>query len=63
MTQDSFSLMVHGGAGALDNVNDERTAVRYLESIRVVLEHGREILARGATAVEAVESLCIAARG
>ncbi len=56
MTQDSFSLMVHGGAGALDNVNDERTAVRYLESIRVVLEHGREILARGATAVEAVEA-------
>ena len=48
--------MVHGGAGALDNVNDERTAVRYLESIRVVLEHGREILARGATAVEAVEA-------
>ena len=56
MTQDRFSLMVHGGAGALDNVNDERTAVRYLESIRVVLEHGREILARGATAVEAVEA-------
>jgi beta-aspartyl-peptidase (threonine type) len=56
MTQKSFSLMVHGGAGALDNVNDERTAVRYLESIRVVLEHGREILARGATAVEAVEA-------
>ena len=56
MTQDGFSLMVHGGAGALDNVNDERTAVRYLESIRVVLEHGREVLARGATAVEAVEA-------
>ena len=56
MTQDGFSLMVHGGAGALDNVNDERTAVRYLESVRVVLEHGREILACGATAVEAVES-------
>ena len=53
--QDSFSLMVHGGAGALDNVKDERTAVRYLESIRVVLEHGREMLARGASAVEAVE--------
>jgi beta-aspartyl-peptidase (threonine type) len=33
--------MVHGGAGALDNVKDERVAVRYLESIRVVLEHGR----------------------
>ncbi len=53
---DTFSLMVHGGAGALDNVTDERIAVRYLESIRVVLEHGREVLARGASAVEAVES-------
>ncbi|MGB5737515.1 MAG: isoaspartyl peptidase/L-asparaginase family protein, partial [Thiohalocapsa sp.] len=29
--------------------------VRYLESIRVVLEHGREVLACGGTAVEAVE--------
>ncbi|WP_295880330.1 isoaspartyl peptidase/L-asparaginase family protein [uncultured Thiohalocapsa sp.] len=54
--QDSFSLMVHGGAGALDNVKDERTAVRYLESIRVVLEHGRAMLQQGASAVEAVES-------
>jgi len=54
--QDSFSLMVHGGAGALDNVKNERTAVRYLESIRVVVEHGRQILNRGATAVEAVEA-------
>lgn len=51
----SFSLMIHGGAGALDNVRDQATAVRYLESIRVILEFGREILARGGTAVEAVE--------
>ncbi len=53
--QQNYSLMVHGGAGALDHVSDDRVAVRYLESIRVVLEHGRETLARGATAVEAVE--------
>ena len=53
---DTYSLMIHGGAGALDNVADERTAVRYLESIRVILEHGRAILAHGASAVEAVES-------
>jgi beta-aspartyl-peptidase (threonine type) len=53
---DTFSLMIHGGAGALDNVADERIAVRYLESIRVILEHGRTILERGASAVEAVES-------
>jgi beta-aspartyl-peptidase (threonine type) len=53
---DTFSLMIHGGAGALDNVADDRVAVRYLESIRVILEHGREMLERGASAVEAVES-------
>lgn len=53
--QKTFSLMVHGGAGALDNVKDNKTALRYLESIRTVLEHGREILNRGGTALEAVE--------
>jgi beta-aspartyl-peptidase (threonine type) len=52
----TFSLMIHGGAGALDNIKDDRTAVRYLESMRVILELGREILARGASAVEAVET-------
>ena len=40
---DTYSLMIHGGAGALDNVADERIAVRYLESIRVILEHGRAV--------------------
>jgi beta-aspartyl-peptidase (threonine type) len=54
--ENNYSLMVHGGAGALDNVKEERIAVRYLESIRVVLEHGRAILEGGGTAVEAVES-------
>lgn len=56
MAKHSFSLMIHGGAGALDNVKDDKTAVRYLESIRIILEHGREILAGGASAVEAVET-------
>jgi beta-aspartyl-peptidase (threonine type) len=56
MPNERFSLMVHGGAGALDNVRDDKTAVRYLESLRVVLEHGRAILSRGASAVEAVET-------
>lgn len=56
MPQNSFSLMLHGGAGALDNVKDGKIAVRYLESMRIILEHGREILAGGASAVEAVET-------
>ncbi|MEW8027768.1 MAG: isoaspartyl peptidase/L-asparaginase family protein [Candidatus Thiodiazotropha sp.] len=53
--QETFSLMVHGGAGTLDNVKDKKTALRYLESIRTVLEHGREILSRGGSALETVE--------
>ena len=52
----NFSLMVHGGAGALDNVNDHKVAVRYLDSIRGVLEHGREILRLGGSALQAVEA-------
>ena len=56
MPANRYSLMIHGGAGALDNVQDEKTAVRYLESLRIILEHGRRILSRGGSAVEAVES-------
>ena len=55
---DRYSLMIHGGAGALDNVSDNKTAVRYLDAIRGVLEHGREVLALGGSAVQAVEGGC-----
>ena len=48
--------MVHGGAGALDNVRDNKTALRYLESIRQVLEHGRKIIELGGSALQAVEA-------
>lgn len=50
-----FSLMIHGGAGALENIKDAKVAVRYLEGIRTVLEHGRSILSAGGSALEAVE--------
>ena len=48
--------MVHGGAGALDNVTDDKIAVRYLDSIRRILEHGRDILELGGSALQAVEA-------
>jgi len=50
-----YSLMIHGGAGALDKIKDAKVAVRYLEGVRTVLEHGRTILAAGGSALEAVE--------
>lgn len=56
MTQHgNYSLMVHGGAGALDDVQDHTVATRYLESIRRTLEHGREVMALGGSALRAVE--------
>jgi len=48
--------MVHGGAGALDNVKDPKTAVRYLDSLRRILEHGREVMQLGGSALQAVEA-------
>lgn len=55
-TSEPYSIMVHGGAGALDNVRDDKTALRYLESIRGILEHGREIMELGGSALQAVET-------
>ena len=52
----TYSLMVHGGAGALDNVRDDKTALRYLESIRSTLEHGRQVMDLGGSALQAVEA-------
>jgi len=52
----TYSLMVHGGAGALDNVKDDKTAFRYLDSIRTVLEHGRQVMELGGSALQAVEA-------
>ena len=51
-----YSLMVHGGAGTLDNIKDDKTAIRYLEAIRQALEHGRKVLESGGSALEAVET-------
>ncbi|MGR9108609.1 MAG: isoaspartyl peptidase/L-asparaginase family protein [Gammaproteobacteria bacterium] len=55
MTQSqSFSLMVHGGAGAFENLElSEET--NYRESVRRILECGREILKRSGSAMQTVE--------
>jgi beta-aspartyl-peptidase (threonine type) len=52
---DNFSLMIHGGAGTMDHVKSDKDAVRYLESLRIILEHGRYVLSVGGSALEAVE--------
>ncbi len=52
----TYSIMVHGGAGALDNVKDDKTAFRYLDSLRLILEHGREVLQLGGSALQAAET-------
>jgi len=49
-----YSLMVHGGAGALDELRDGPKASAYREGIRRVLEHGRGMLAEGAAALDVV---------
>ena len=57
----SYSLMVHGGAGALDNIKAKanKIADHYLESIRAVLLHGRSILESGGSALQTVEACAI----
>jgi beta-aspartyl-peptidase (threonine type) len=52
----TYSLMVHGGAGALDNVKDGKTALRYLQSIHRILEHGRDVMELGGSALQAAEA-------
>jgi len=60
---ENYSLMVHGGAGAVGNVKDNDTANRYLESIHRILEHGRDILVLGVSALQATEACAVSATG
>ena len=54
---DRYSLMIHGGAGTLDNIKDDKAVARYLHSVERILESGRTILEQGGSALEAVEAL------
>lgn len=53
----TWSLMIHGGAGELDHFHKHADVQPYLESTRIILEHGRKLLMRGGAALDAVE-LC-----
>ncbi|MEO0869285.1 MAG: isoaspartyl peptidase/L-asparaginase family protein [Cyanobacteria bacterium J06642_11] len=52
---DNFSLIIHGGAGALEQIKREGNETAFMESIRRILESGRHILANGGRALDAVE--------
>ena len=47
--------MVHGGAGDFGSLKTDRDTLRYLEGMRSTLEHGRQILQSGGSALETVE--------
>jgi len=50
----TFSLMIHGGAGVLDELNEGARVAAYRDSIRQILQHGRQMLAEGAAALDVV---------
>ena len=54
-----YSLMIHGGAGALKHIRAEGSETEFARSIHGVLEQGREILVKGGTALDAVEACAI----
>ncbi|MEL7501733.1 MAG: isoaspartyl peptidase/L-asparaginase family protein [Cyanobacteria bacterium J06554_6] len=56
---DSFSLMIHGGAGTLEHIRREGNESDILDSIHRILEGGRQILANQGTALDAVEYCAI----
>lgn len=55
----NFSLIIHGGAGALEQIKREGNEMEYMESIYRILEGGRQILAAGGSALDAVEHCAI----
>jgi L-asparaginase / beta-aspartyl-peptidase len=54
-TKDNFSLMIHGGAGALEDLKFEASEAAFRASILGILEQGRDRLKRGDSALDVVE--------
>ena len=51
----SYSLIIHGGAGALEDLKYEASETTFHESITAILEQGRHRLERGDSALDVVE--------
>lgn len=51
----SYSLMIHGGAGALEDLKHEASEAEFNQSITAILERGRHRLEAGASALDVVE--------
>ena len=51
----SFSLMIHGGAGALEDLKYEASEAEFNQSITTILEQGRHRLERGDSSLDVVE--------
>jgi L-asparaginase / beta-aspartyl-peptidase len=51
----NYSLMIHGGAGALEDLKHEASEATFHHSITTILEQGRQRLASGDSALNVVE--------
>jgi L-asparaginase / beta-aspartyl-peptidase len=51
----SYSLMIHGGAGALEDLKYEASEAEFRQSITAILEQGRTLLEKGGSALDVVE--------
>lgn len=54
-----FSLMIHGGSGALEHIRQEGSEADFTRSICRILAEGRHILAGGGSALDAVEHCAV----
>ncbi|MGB8701114.1 MAG: isoaspartyl peptidase/L-asparaginase, partial [Thermosynechococcaceae cyanobacterium] len=51
----TYSLMIHGGAGALEDLKHEASEDEFTQSITAILEQGRQRLEQGDSALDVVE--------
>jgi beta-aspartyl-peptidase (threonine type) len=51
--------MIHGGSGALEHIRREGSEADFINSMRRILEGGRQILTAGGSAIDAVEYCAI----